>query len=75
MPKRPRPPTYEDKLHIDMPFNEALQRFIGADPKELAANIEKSKATKPPTDRKLAAAGKPDQTNVAKLRGKSNKPR
>jgi hypothetical protein len=69
MPKPPR--TYEDKLHLDMPFDEAVERFIGTDPKEVAANIAKSKAAKPPTDRKLvAAAGKPDLSNVSELRAK-----
>jgi hypothetical protein len=61
---------YEDKLHLDMPFEEALERFVGVDPAEVAANLEKSKAAKPAADRKLQKAASPDQTNVKRLRGK-----
>jgi len=71
MTKRP----YEDKMHLDMPFGEALERFVGTAPAELHANIEKSKAAKPPAARSEAkAASKPDAQNVVKLRGKP-KPR
>lgn len=66
MTKRP----YEDKMHLDMPFGEALERFVGVKPDELKANIDKSKDAKPPADRKLAAAGKPDDQNVTQLRRK-----
>jgi hypothetical protein len=75
MPKRPGPQTYEEKLRIDMPFDEALQRFIGTDPKEVAANIAKSKAAKPEADRKLQSANRPDDHNVTQLRRKPNRPR
>jgi hypothetical protein len=68
MPKRPR--TYEDKMNLDMPFGEALERFIGTDPREVAANIAKSKAAKPVADRKLQSATKPDTENVTELRRK-----
>jgi hypothetical protein len=60
---------YDDKMHLDMPMDEALERFIGTDPAEVAANIAKSKAVKPEAERKRPTP-KPDQTNVAKLRGK-----
>ncbi len=60
---------YEDKMSLEMPFDEALERFIGTDPKEVQANITKSKAAKPPAERKRPAR-KPDQTGVVKLRGK-----
>ena len=43
-----RPTTYEARLHIDMPFGEALERFIGVKPDEMHANIAKSKKKKPP---------------------------
>jgi hypothetical protein len=67
MTKRP----YEDKMHLDMPFDEALERFVGTDPAEMRANIEKSKAAKPPAARAEAkATGKPDTQNVTELRGK-----
>lgn len=39
---------YEQPLHIDMPFDEALERFAGVDPKEMQANIDKEKKKKPP---------------------------
>lgn len=41
-----RPKKYEEKLFIDMPLGEALERFIGVDPKEMHANIEKAKRKK-----------------------------
>ena len=28
-------PPYEDKLHVDMPLGEALERLVGVDPKEM----------------------------------------
>lgn len=39
---------YEEKLFIDMNFGEALERFAGTRPKEVAASIAKSKKAKPP---------------------------
>lgn len=63
------PGKYEDKMALDMPFDEALERFIGTDPAEVAANIAKSKSAKPEAERKRPTP-KPDQTNVTKLRGK-----
>jgi hypothetical protein len=38
----------EPKLALDMPFDEALQRFMRAKPSEVEASIEKSKKKKPP---------------------------
>ena len=66
MTKGPR----EEKMHLDMPFDEALERFIGVEPAEVAANLEKSKDAKAEADRVLQSAHKPDQTNLTKLRGK-----
>lgn len=60
---------YDDKMSLDMPFDEALERFIGTDPEEMRANIAKSKAAKPAAERKRPTA-KPDQMNVTRLRGK-----
>jgi hypothetical protein len=40
--------TYDDKLHIDMPFGEALERFVGVKPDEMHDNIAKSKKKAPP---------------------------
>jgi hypothetical protein len=65
---------YDDKMHLDMPLDEALERFIGTDPAELAANIAKSKAAKPEAERKRPTP-KPDQTNVTKLAAKRKPPR
>ncbi len=38
---------YEDKLHIDMDFEEALDRFARVDPQEAQANIDKQKKRRP----------------------------
>ena len=40
-----RPPK-EVFLGLDMPFSEAVERFIGANPKELEANTAKKKRRK-----------------------------
>ena len=58
-------PPYQDKLHIDMPFNEALERFIGTDPKHVQANIKRAKKKRPPGGKKPPPD---DPTNVASLR-------
>jgi hypothetical protein len=52
---------------LDMPFDEALKRFIGADPKEVEANIKRSKKKKPPSKTKKALPGGA-QKNVVSLR-------
>lgn len=39
---------YDDKLFLDIPFGEALERFAGTKPREVAAGIAKSKKAKPP---------------------------
>lgn len=40
---------YEKKLYIDMPFDEALERFAGTDPKEVRELVgrKKTAASKP----------------------------
>ena len=38
---------YDDKLFLDIPFEEALTRFIKTDVKEVAASIARSKKAKP----------------------------
>jgi hypothetical protein len=56
-------------LGLDMPFDEALRRFIGADPAEVEANIRRAKKKKPPgRKKKIPSDGKVDQTNVVSLR-------
>jgi hypothetical protein len=52
--KRERP------LSLDMPFDEALERFIGTDPAELPENV-KLRQKKPPPKRGPGVAGKPSQ--------------
>ena len=37
---------YEPKMKLDMPFSEALERFIGTDPKEMHRNILRAKKKK-----------------------------
>ena len=39
--------TYDEKLYLDMPFGEALERFAGTKPKEVTASVAKSKRAKP----------------------------
>lgn len=51
-----------------MPFDEALKRFIGTDPKEVQANIDKSKKKKPPG--KKPGGKKLQQENVVSLRSR-----
>jgi hypothetical protein len=38
----------ENKLELDMPFSEAMERFIGTSVKETQDNIDRSKQKKPP---------------------------
>ena len=45
-----RPP--KEVLILDMPFGEALERYAGVKPKELFANIKKSKKKKRPGRKK-----------------------
>lgn len=63
---RSQPP--EPPFGLDMPFDEALKRFIGTDPKEVQANIDKSKKKNPPGTR--PGGKKVDQENVVSLRGR-----
>jgi len=39
--------TMGEEFGLNMPFSEAMERFIGVDPKQMDANIEKSKKKKP----------------------------
>jgi hypothetical protein len=65
MPKR----TYDDKMHLDMPFDEALERFAGVDPKQMHANIKRAKKKRPPGGRKAKPSDdQVDAQNVSKLR-------
>lgn len=59
--------VYDDKLHLDMPFGEALERFVGTDPKQMHANIKRAKKKKPPGG-KIAPSDGTSQENVVRLR-------
>jgi hypothetical protein len=61
-----RPP--KEILGLDMPFGEALERFIGVDPKEMHANVAKSKKKKPPGGKKAAPGVKVKAKNVISLK-------
>ena len=39
---------YEEKLFLDMPFGDALERFAKTNVEEVAASIARSKKAKPP---------------------------
>jgi hypothetical protein len=59
-----------DDIGLDMPFGEALERYIGVDPKELEANIAKDKGKKPPGAKKKrkAPGAKVKSENVLSLK-------
>jgi len=56
---------YEDKLFLDMPFEEALERFAGVDPQEMRANIDKAKKRRPPGRKQ--SGGQSDDGSVVSL--------
>jgi hypothetical protein len=65
MAKRPR--TYDDKMDLDMPFAEALERYIGTKPAEMHANIKRAKKKKPPGGKKHKPSGDAVAQNVVRL--------
>lgn len=59
---------YDDKLHLDMGFAEAMERFAGVKPAEMQANIRKAKKKKPPGGKKRnAPSGDASGHNVVRL--------
>jgi hypothetical protein len=65
---------YDDKLHLDMPFGEAVERFVGADPKQMHANIKRAKKKKPPGGKKHKPSGATrDDQKVVRLRDRRNR--
>jgi hypothetical protein len=67
---------YDDKLHLEMPFGEALERFIGTKPSEMHANIKKAKKKKPPGGRKRKpSGGNPQADNIVSLRDRRTRKR
>jgi hypothetical protein len=62
-----RPP--KEEFGLDMLFGEAMERFIGVKPKELQANIDKSKKKKPPGSKKRKRpSGEAKSKNVISLK-------
>jgi hypothetical protein len=60
---RDTPP--EPPLGLDMPFDEALKRFIGTDPEEVEESIGRSKKKKPPGNKaKPKSPGGNDQSKT-----------
>jgi hypothetical protein len=54
-----------------MPFDEALKRFIGTDPKEVEASVGRAKKKRPPGSKKLAPSGGNNQIeSVVNLRSR-----
>lgn len=54
-----RPP--KEVLGLEMPFGEAMERFIGVNPKEVEANIRRAKAKKPPGGKKKKKRSPPSK--------------
>lgn len=63
MPKR----RYDDKMKLEMPFAEALERYAGTSPKEMHDNIARAKKKKPPGGKK-PSSGKIQGENVVSLK-------
>ena len=65
-----RPPK-EAFLGLDIPFNEALERYVRASPKQLEAVVKQSKKKTPPGGRKKKRkppSKKVKATNVISLK-------
>ena len=62
----------EPAFGLDMPFDEALRRFIGTDPKEVEASIGRSKKKKPPGDKAKpkSSGGSTQSETVVSLRSR-----
>jgi hypothetical protein len=59
---------YDDKMKLDMPFSEALERFAGVVPREMHANIKRAKKKKPPGGAKPSSGAVPTSEGVVSLR-------
>lgn len=62
--------VYDDKMRLDMPFAEAVKRYIGVDPKEMHANIKRAKKKKPPGGKKAPPGTPSEAQNVVSLRSR-----
>jgi hypothetical protein len=67
--------TYEERLKLDMPFGEALERFARTDPKEMHANIKRAKKKKPPGGKKAPPGDKVKDLKVVSLRARRQRKR
>lgn len=67
--------TYDDKMRLDMPFVEAMERFAGVDPKQMQANIKRSKKKKPPGGKKAPPGNAVEAANVISLRSRRERKR
>lgn len=67
---------YDDKLHLEVPFGDALERFVRVDPKEMHANIKRAKKKKPPGGKKPKPSGGSAQgENIVSLRDRRTRKR
>lgn len=60
----------QPRLHLDMPFEEAVERFAGVGINPVLANIKRAKQKKPPGRKKAKPGGRVDQTKVVSLRAR-----
>jgi hypothetical protein len=63
---KPKGSKLEPKLKLDMPWGEALGRFLQTKPKEVEASIKRAKQKKPPGGKK--PSGGSSQSDVVSLR-------
>jgi len=60
----------EPAFGLDMPFDEALKRFIVTDPKEVETNVKRSKQKKPPGSKRKPSGGDNQTETVVSLRSR-----
>lgn len=59
----------QERLHLDMPMDEALERFMRVDPAEMQGNIKRAKKKKPPGG-KTPSGGRVRAENVVSLKAR-----
>jgi hypothetical protein len=57
----------QERLYLDMPFSQALTRFVGTDPGETKTLIKRAKKKKPPGGKK-PSGGSVQAENVVSLK-------
>lgn len=72
-----KPKKIEPQFGLDMPFDEALERFINADPKEVEASVERSKQKKSPgsSPKRKPTRDTNQPETVVRLRSRRNRKR